>query len=151
MQAAKAEQDKVMLDKVTRDNGARLQQRALAAQQARLEEQRWEISLCCWLPLHLLLQAGAYISYSLECLVIEALFGPSLFWQPSVACFIFSPSWLKLNRQPHLKVGSRRQQAYCLQIVTTTNFTAHLQPIKPEDWSQYHWEIASPSCVGLAG
>ena len=40
MQAAKAEQDKVMLAKVTRDNDLRLQQKAQAAQQAKQEEQR---------------------------------------------------------------------------------------------------------------
>jgi len=39
-QAAKAEQDKVMLAKVTRDNELRLQQKAQAAHQAKLEEQR---------------------------------------------------------------------------------------------------------------
>ncbi|KAL0040705.1 hypothetical protein WJX79_002387 [Trebouxia sp. C0005] len=37
---AKAEQDKVMLAKVTHDNELRLQQKAQAAQQAKLEEQR---------------------------------------------------------------------------------------------------------------
>ncbi|KAL0032478.1 hypothetical protein WJX77_002857 [Trebouxia sp. C0004] len=37
---AKAEQDKVMLAKVTHDNDLRLQQKAQAAQQAKLEEQR---------------------------------------------------------------------------------------------------------------
>lgn len=40
LQVAKAEQDKVMLAKVTRDNDLRLQQKAQAAQQAKLEEQR---------------------------------------------------------------------------------------------------------------
>jgi len=39
-QVAKAEQDKVMLAKVTHDNELRLQQKAQAAQQAKLEEQR---------------------------------------------------------------------------------------------------------------
>ena len=40
LQVAKAEQDKVMLAKVTRDNDLRLQQKAQAAKQAKLEEQR---------------------------------------------------------------------------------------------------------------
>ncbi len=40
IQAAKAEQDKVMLAKVTHDNDVRLQQKGIAAQQAKLEEQR---------------------------------------------------------------------------------------------------------------
>ena len=39
-QVAKAEQDRMMLEKVTRDNAARLQQKAVAAEQARLEERR---------------------------------------------------------------------------------------------------------------
>ncbi len=39
-QVAKAEQDKVMLAKVTHDNELRLQQKAQAAQQAKLEDQR---------------------------------------------------------------------------------------------------------------
>lgn len=39
-QVAKAEQDKVMLAKVTHDNELRLQQKAQAAHQAKLEEQR---------------------------------------------------------------------------------------------------------------
>ncbi len=44
LQVAKAEQDKVMLAKVTHDNDLRLQQKAQAAQQAKLEEQRHDNS-----------------------------------------------------------------------------------------------------------
>ena len=40
LQVAKAEQDKVMLAKVTHDNELRLQQKAQAAHQAKLEDQR---------------------------------------------------------------------------------------------------------------
>ena len=39
-QVAKAEQDRVMLERVTHDNAVRLQQKAVAAEQARLEERR---------------------------------------------------------------------------------------------------------------
>ena len=39
-QVTKAEQDREMLKKVTRDHAARLQQKAVAAEQARLEERR---------------------------------------------------------------------------------------------------------------
>ena len=79
-QAAKAEQDKVMLDRVTRDNGARLQQRAVAAQQARLEEQRWEISLCCWLTCTFFFKLGhishtAWNVWSLRLFLVHPCFG----------------------------------------------------------------------------
>ncbi len=42
LQVAKTEQDKVMLAKVTHDNELRLQQKAQAAHQAKLEEQRYD-------------------------------------------------------------------------------------------------------------
>lgn len=39
-QVARVEQDRMMLEKVTRDNAARLQQKAVAAEQAKLKERR---------------------------------------------------------------------------------------------------------------
>ena len=55
VQVAKAEQDRLMLEKVTRDNAARLEQKAAAAEQARLEERR------CPLTVFLLLKVYASI------------------------------------------------------------------------------------------
>ncbi|DBA74075.1 TPA: hypothetical protein ACH3X1_010888 [Trebouxia sp. C0004] len=49
---AKAEQDKVMLAKVTHDNDLRLQQKAQAAQQAKLEEQRQDNTYHVLTPHH---------------------------------------------------------------------------------------------------
>ena len=46
IQVAKAKQDRVKLERGSRENDARLQQKALAAEQAKLEERRW-MSICC--------------------------------------------------------------------------------------------------------